>query len=141
MVEIYSIGHSNREWDVFLGLLKEYGIKVIVDVRRFPTSKKVPHFKRENLEKNLPENGLKYKWMGDVLGGFRKGGYRAYIETEEFQKGLEELIATTREKTAIMCAEKFPWRCHRRYISMELQKRGIKCIHIIEKGKIWIPKS
>ncbi len=140
-MEIYTIGHSNRSLEEFIELLKEFEIKIVVDVRSFPGSKKFPHFSRAHLENELPKNEIIYKWMGDTLGGFRKGGYQAHIMTNEFKEGIEQLKAMIKERTVIMCAEKFPWKCHRKYISLELHKQGIKCIHILEKGKTWITKD
>jgi uncharacterized protein (DUF488 family) len=76
------------------------------------------------------------------LGGFRKGGYERYTMTEEFNKGLKELEVYALDKdTVFMCAERFPWKCHRRYISRELESKGWKVIHIIDKDKTWIPKN
>jgi uncharacterized protein (DUF488 family) len=83
---IWTIGHGKRSINVFIELLKEFGIQVLVDVRSFPTSK-VEHFKRENMEKWLPESGIEYFWLGRELGGYRKGGYKAYMRTKMFREG------------------------------------------------------
>jgi uncharacterized protein (DUF488 family) len=80
-----------------------------------------------------------YVWMGDTLGGFRKGGYSAYTLTDEFRAGIEKLKSWMQNRVAIMCAEKFPWRCHRIFISRVLQNQGIKITHILDKGKTWNP--
>jgi uncharacterized protein (DUF488 family) len=139
-MEIYTLGTSNRELKDFLEILKEYKIKAVVDVRHWPTSKFFPHFKKENLEKFLKENNIDYFHI-EKLGGYREGGYENYMKSEEFKEGLEELIKIAENKrTAIICAERFPWRCHRAFISQELEKKDFKVIHIIEKGQIWEPK-
>ncbi|MGB9675782.1 MAG: DUF488 family protein [Candidatus Bathyarchaeales archaeon] len=130
---IWTIGHSNRSINAFLEFLKEFGIQVLVDVRSFPTSK-VEHFKRENMEKWLPENGIEYVWLGKELGGYRKGGYRAHIRTKMFKEGISKLLETaSRKRTCIMCMEPNPKYCHRRFISAYLEKKGVKVFHIISK--------
>jgi uncharacterized protein (DUF488 family) len=139
-MEIYTLGTSNRSLEEFLEILKEYKIEAIVDVRHWPASKLFPHFKKENLEKFLKENGISYFHI-EKLGGYREGGYENYMEGKEFKEGLEELIKIAENKrTAIVCAEKFPWKCHRVFISQELERKNFKVIHIIEKGRIWEPK-
>ncbi len=133
---IYTLGTSNRNLDEFLNLLRIYEISQVVDVRRWPTSK-FEHFKKENLEKILKENNIKYFHL-ENLGGYRKGGYQNYLKTKEFKEGLKNLIALAKEdKTVIICAEKFPWKCHRRFIAQELKNKGFKVVHIIEKDKVW----
>lgn len=140
-MKFYTLGTSNRSLEEFLEILREYKIEKIVDVRHFPTSKLFPHFKKENLGKFLKEKGIEYFHI-EKLGGYREGGYENYMKTKEFKEGLEELIKIAKNQNlVIICAEKFPWKCHRAFIARELEKRGIKVIHIIEKGRIWEPKS
>ena len=84
----------------------------------------------------LGESDIGYLSMGEELGGYRKGGYRAYTGTAEFQAGLDRLEAIAGERTAaILCAERLPWRCHRRFIARELEGRGWQVRHIIEEGR------
>lgn len=124
----------------FLEILKEYKIEVIIDVRHWPTSRLFSHFRKENLEKFLKENKIDYYHI-EKLGGFREGGYEKYTKTKEFKEGLEELIKISKSKNlAIICAEKFPWKCHRVFIAKELENRGIEVIHIIERDRTWEPK-
>ena len=85
---VYTVGHSNRTLGEFISLLKQYRIAVIVDVRRFPTSRRVPWFKRELLMELLPVHGIGYIWLGELLGGFRPGGYEEYMKTEEYWHGI-----------------------------------------------------
>jgi len=137
---IYTIGTSTREIEEFLELLKTHHIEILVDVRSFPTSK-FDQFKKENLKKAVEGAGLEYFYLGDLLGGFRSGGYQTFTETETFQKGLRKLEELACEKVvAFCCCERFPWRCHRRFISARLQDSGWQVIHIIDKGCIWVPK-
>ena len=153
---IYTVGHSNRSIEEFLTLLKKYDIRVLVDVRRFPTSRKFPHFTRENLSVNLNKHGVKYLWLKN-LGGyrghipgaekyrcFRAQGYRNYVawmHTDEWKSDFRKLVelALTNICT-IMCAERFPWRCHRKLISDALLAEGFKVIHILDKDKTYIHK-
>jgi uncharacterized protein (DUF488 family) len=140
-MEIYTLGTSNRTLEEFLEILKEYKIEVVADVRHWPTSKLFPHFKKENLEKFLKENNIDYFHI-EKLGGYREGGYEDYMKSKGFKEGLGELIKIAEnKKTAIICAEKFPWKCHRAFISQELEKKNFKVIHIIEKDRIWEPKK
>lgn len=132
---LWTVGHSNRSINIFLELLNEHGIQVLVDVRRFPTSK-VEHFKRENIEKWLLENGIDYVWLGEELGGYRKGGYKVHMRTKVFREGIRKLLELASQKrTCIMCMEPNPKYCHRRFISAYLERKGVKVVHIISKGQ------
>lgn len=138
---IYTLGTSNRILEEFLEILNHYQIQVVIDVRRWPTSKWFEHFKKENLEKILRENNIDY-FHFEKLGGFRTKGYEIYTKTRNFKQALKELIKISRKKpTLIICAEKLPWKCHRAYIARILSKKGFEVIHIIEKEKIWRPKK
>jgi uncharacterized protein (DUF488 family) len=82
-----------------------------------------------------------YFWLGELLGGFRKGGYEAYTETEEFRKGIENLIQIMKQGTiAVMCAEIVWFRCHRRYISKKLVQLGYEVVHIIDEKRTYVHK-
>ncbi|MCD6228473.1 MAG: DUF488 domain-containing protein [Candidatus Omnitrophica bacterium] len=133
--EIYSLGTSNRSQDAFLRIIKKFHIQRVVDVRRFPTSKFL-HFKASNLKRILNQENVEYVYMGDILGGYRKEGYRNYLQTQAFSSGLRKLEKLALEKrTCILCCERFYFRCHRRFITEAL--RGIfKVIHIIEEDKV-----
>ncbi len=132
---IYTIGHSNRSIEDFVSLLKENRINLVVDIRRFPTSK-WEWFKRENLEKTLSENGIGYIYLGDLLGGFRREGFRKYMETEEFKKGIMKVMELAkRHNLALMCAEKIVFRCTRLSISRRLEELGVRVIHIVNHNR------
>lgn len=136
---VYTLGTDRRSEEDFIEILNAHGIGCVIDVRRFPTSK-LNHFKREHFEEFLKEAGIRYYFMGRGLGGYRKGGYRAYILTEDFRNAILELLNIIVScASVIVCAEKFPWKCHRRWIARELKKKGWKVIHIIEKDRLWIP--
>ena len=132
---IFSIGHSNRTLDEFLGILKKYSIELVVDVRRFPTSK-WEWFKKENLREALNKRSISYEHLGDLLGGFRKGGYERHMRTEEFKRGLKQVKELARNRSvAIMCSEKIVFKCHRRFIARSLQRRGIRVVHIVDSER------
>ena len=128
---VWTIGHSNRDWEEFLAVLRHFGIQRLVDVRSHPRSR-FPHFKREVLAHALPAAGIEYVWMGDTLGGLRPGGYGAWMQGEAFGRGLAELERLAAERpTAFMCAERDPRQCHRRYIALALLDRGWQVRHLI----------
>lgn len=147
---IWTIGHSTRTADEFVHVLKTHAIEVVADVRRFPGSRRHPHFGGTALMERLAADGIDYAWLAD-LGGRRRGeaseqhlgwrnpsfrSYAAYTWTEEFASGLEELlhIAGGRRVT-MMCSELLWWRCHRALISDVLRFIGVEVIHIATEGK------
>lgn len=140
MKSIYTLGTSRRSEEDFIEILFAYDIRSVIDVRSFPRSR-IPIFRREKLEPLLNHEGIKYHFLGAELGGFRKGGYIPYTTTVAFRKGISMLESIAQLKTsAIICAERFPWKCHRKWIARELHKRGWEIKHIIDKGNVWIPK-
>jgi uncharacterized protein (DUF488 family) len=143
---IYTVGHSTRSIQEFLDLLHTHGIRRLVDVRLIPFSRRNPQFNTENLEGTLERCGLQYRPI-QPLGGRRKAqpdspnlgwrnasfrGYADYMQTDPFLRALRELIAYAKsERTAIMCAEAVPWRCHRSLIADALVSRGWDVWHIL----------
>ncbi len=118
-------------------ILDSYGILRVIDVRRFPTSRQ-EHFRKENLEAALRDRGLGYDYLGHDLGGYRRGGYEAYMDSAGFKRGVEALISlASKETTVFICAERLPWKCHRRFIGATLEKKQWHVVHIIEKDRIW----
>ncbi len=140
MRKIYTLGTNRRSEEDFVEILFAYNIQSLIDVRSFPRSK-ISIFRREKLEPFLKLEGIEYHFLGMELGGFRKGGYIAYTLTDDFRKGIDLLESIALTKTSvIVCAERFPWKCHRKWIARELHKRGWEIGHIIDKGKVWVPK-
>ena len=138
---IYTLGTSTHTKEEFIELLHHYRIETVVDVRSFPQSR-FEHFKKENLAKILNERGFNYVYLGKELGGFRRGGYLSYSETSPYQAGISHLERIGKERTtAFVCAERFPWKCHRRFIASSLERRGWHVVHIIEKNRVWRPKT
>jgi uncharacterized protein (DUF488 family) len=139
---IYSLGHGNRSWEELLALLRWADVRVLVDVRRWPRSKRHPHFSRDALEAAARAEGVVYRDLGPSLGGFRPEGYEAYTKSEAFKLGLDGLVALADEQnTAFMCAERLPERCHRRFIARELVRRGLEMRHLLEPGEYWEPSQ
>ena len=140
-MKIYTVGHSNRSLEELINILKKYNIKLLIDIRRFPKSNKYPHFNKENLEIEFGKSNISYIWMGESLGGYRKGGYQEYTKTDKFINATEKLIefATKnifRDKTAIMCTEKLWFKCHRRFIVKKLCEIGHKVFHIYDEDRL-----
>ena len=136
---IYTLGTSTRSSEEFIKILTSRGIEVAADVRRFPSSR-YEHFCREKLAGLLSEAGINYVYLGEELGGYRRGGYQSFTATSEFQTGLKKLEEIAQDKrTAIICAERLPWRCHRRFIALELGKRRWQVNHIIDQEREWSP--
>jgi len=142
---ILTIGHSTRPASEFIRILKAHQVKRLVDVRTVPRSRHNPQFNRTELSAALHSARLHYRYMPG-LGGFRRPardsvntawrntsfrGYADYMQTAKFQKNLEDLIELGKsERTAIMCAEAVPWRCHRSLIADALLARGIEVLEI-----------
>lgn len=144
---VWTIGHSVRAEEEFLHILGRYRIEALADVRRFPGSRRHPHFSRDALSTSLPSRGIDYLWI-PRLGGRRKPlpdsrnvawrnpsfrGYADYLATAEFSQGLAELLAVaSQRRTALMCSEVLWWRCHRALISDVLLSAGIEVVHILD---------
>jgi uncharacterized protein (DUF488 family) len=132
---VFTIGHSTRKLEELIAVLRRYGVRRIVDIRHFPSSRHNPQFNRAMLERSLPDQGLEYLWL-QKLGGYREGGYEAYMDTPDFGQGLEELERLAGEKpTAYMCAEVKWWKCHRRRVSDQMARRGWRVVHILDEER------
>ena len=137
---LWTIGYSNRSIEQFVALLEKHKIEALVDIRSFPTSK-IEHFKREEMERWLPEYGIEYIWLGKELGGYRRGWYEAHMKTELFIEGVEKLLEfARRRRVCIMCMEKNPKYCHRRFLTAYLERKGVEVIHILDKGQVGLMK-
>lgn len=151
---VHTIGHSTRSAEELLDVLREAGVELLADVRRFPASKRHPQYNRGALERTLAAAGLAYVWLGESLGGRRRPTvpaeqsrnngwdvaafryYADFMSTPEFQAGIAELerLAHARS-TAFMCAERLWWSCHRRLIADLLTVRGWSVVHLLDIGK------
>jgi uncharacterized protein (DUF488 family) len=149
--DIFTVGHSTHELDELVDLLRGHGVELLVDVRQYPRSRRVPQFNVEALERSLPERGIEYLHMRE-LGGRRRPvpgsvndgweneqfrGYADYMATAQFQGALARLEELARRRpTAVMCAEANWWRCHRRLVSDALVVRGWRVLHIGSDGRV-----
>ncbi len=135
MLRVYTLGTSKRGEEEFIKILKKYKIETIFDVRRFPTSQ-FPHFQRERLEEICQREGVEYIYSGKELGGYRKGGYQNWMKGEEFKRGISLIREKAKGKTVcLLCAERVPFFCHRRFIAQELERKGVSVVHIMEIDK------
>ena len=150
MATLYTIGHSTRSLEELVEALRAHDIKLLVDIRSIPASRRLPHFNRESLERELPERGIEYLWMKE-LGGRRKklrddspnkalrsDSFRNYADhmlTPEFQHAAAELVRRAEERPlAYMCAERVWFHCHRMMVSDYLVAHGHDVLHIDAAG-------
>ena len=151
VAQIWTIGHSTRSIEDFIGALQAHGIKLLADVRLLPGSNRYPHFNIDVLAASLASSGIAYEHFRE-LGGRRRPrpdsrnnawrndafrGYADYMETPEFEAGVARLLILAAENgsTAMMCAEAVWWRCHRGLVSDYLKARGIEVMHIADAKK------
>jgi uncharacterized protein (DUF488 family) len=145
--EALTVGHSTHSLEAFAELLAGHGAEALADVRAHPGSRRLPHFGRETLERELP---VRYEHFPE-LGGRRRPrpdspnagweveafrGYADHMASPEFAAGLQRLetLAAVR-RTAIMCAEGLWWRCHRRLVADALTVRGWRVLHVGPDGR------
>ncbi len=134
---LFTVGHSDRSGQELVALLKAAAIELVIDVRSHPWSRRYPWHGRGEMEKLLREAGIGYRWLGATLGGLRPDGYQAHRLTEFYRRGLEELAQLARQRrAAILCAEREPWNCHRRYIADDAMRRGLVVRHIIDEDSL-----
>jgi uncharacterized protein (DUF488 family) len=135
---IRTIGHSNHPIEHFLDLLKKNGVKLLVDVRSMPYSRRFPQYARERLSKSLSDAGIDYRWEGEGLGGMTKGvsGLNEAADRAEFRQALDRVIQASLETPlCLMCAEKEPMDCHRTVlVSRRLVERGEQIAHLLADG-------
>lgn len=144
---LWTIGHSTRGLEEFLTLLRDHDIRLLADIRRFPYSRRLPHFNGDTLSAALADAGIGYRHF-EALGGRRNPrkdsvntrwrvaafkGYADYMETPEFQRAAEALRGEAEaRRTAIMCSEAVWWRCHRGLVADWFKARGAEVRHIVD---------
>ena len=135
---IKTIGHSNHPIERFLDLLKAGGVRLLVDVRSMPYSRRFPQFGRERLARSLGEAGIDYLWEGEALGGLpgQGGGYNELAARPAFKDALGRLIERAESTPlCLMCAEKEPLDCHRTVlVARRLAERGVAVEHLLADG-------
>jgi len=148
---ILTIGHSTRTIEDFTDLLQAHGVRLIVDIRTVPRSRRNPQFNEDVLSASLKKSGIDYVRLKE-LGGLRRPkkdsqnmgwrnlsfrGFADYMQTPEFETGINELIRLAQDRSvAIMCAEALPWRCHRSLVADGLVVRGIHVEDIMSPTKL-----
>ncbi|GIW92291.1 MAG: hypothetical protein KatS3mg110_0332 [Pirellulaceae bacterium] len=147
---IWTMGHSNRTIDEFFAILEYFSIRQLVDIRRFPFSRRHPHFNGDSVARAAQQRGIEYTHL-EALGGRRHqrladspngawkvegfNAYADYMLTPEFGEALARLEGLARGKrTAFFCAEALPWRCHRRLVADALLVRNWRVLHILAQG-------
>lgn len=150
MSRLFTIGHSTRSLDAFLALLGENGIRALIDVRRFPASRRYPQYNGGSLANALEAAGIRYRHEVGLGGrravlpespnaAWRNASFRAYadhMDTAEFRTALDRVITGARqEPTVVMCAEAVPWRCHRNLIADAATALSFAVTHILGPGQ------
>ena len=158
-MRVFTVGHGTRPIDELLEVLGEAGVQTLVDVRRFPSSRRQPQFNQDALAASLEERGIAYEHAVE-LGGRRSGepeeerfscirvaafrSYAARMSTPEWQQALATAVAEP--EPCFLCAETLWWRCHRRLIAELLHARGHEVVHLLRPGhsephRLWEPVS
>jgi uncharacterized protein (DUF488 family) len=143
---LFTIGHSTREWNDFVAVLRSHNIATLFDIRAFPMSRRLPQFNRERMEPALAEAGIEYVWEKDLGGrrgkslekspntGLRNDSFRNYADymlTPPFRAAVGGVVkAAAYKPTAIMCAERVFFHCHRMLVSDYLALHGHTVLHI-----------
>lgn len=147
---LYTLGHSDRTWEAFIGLLKSSGVQILVDIRAQPRSSRHPHFNEDLLRGALTAVDIQYHWAGRALGGHRapradsrhsalsEESLRAYadhMDNDAFRKAAVQLLGLARRApTAVLCAERDPLQCHRSLLADYLTLQGVEVHHLIDIG-------
>lgn len=148
---LWTIGHGEKETAALIAQLGDAGVRLLVDVRQYPASRRHPNFNRSELEADLVAGGLRYEWWGESLGGRRRPltsgsrhpawrvrafrGYADHMDRAEFRASFSQLLTVAgKTPTAIMCAETLWWRCHRRLLSDAAELAGTPVVHLISPG-------
>jgi uncharacterized protein (DUF488 family) len=146
---LYTVGHSDRSMEQLVRVLEHAGIRVLVDVRRYPGSRRHPQFNKGSLQSALADRDIEYRWRGEALGGRRAAAdsrhaglgsgmmqaYAQHMESDAFLQAAQEVAAlATSHRVALMCAERLPEHCHRSLIADYFTLEGLPVRHLIEIG-------
>jgi uncharacterized protein (DUF488 family) len=150
-VTVWTVGHSTRTLEQFIRVLRAHGIESVADIRRFPGSRRMPHFTAPALAQALERQGVAYTWIAGLGGrrrpdpgspnrAWRHPAFRAYADhlaSEPFAEGLFELqLVAQGLRTAMMCSEALWWRCHRRLVADALVTLGFEVAHIGDENRV-----
>jgi uncharacterized protein (DUF488 family) len=148
VTRLFTVGHGARSIDQLTAILAPAGVGRLIDIRRYPGSRRHPQFGRSELATELPGRDIEYEWRGEELGGrrrpaeptrhpeWRDAGFRGfadYMDSEEFGAALRRLLedADGSPPLVIMCAETLWWRCHRRLIADAVVGAGVDVVHLL----------
>jgi uncharacterized protein (DUF488 family) len=155
-VRLLTVGHGNLGWEELLRLLQGAEVTTVADVRRFPGSRRHPHFTAGAMEEWLRSGGVAYRWE-PRLGGRRRldpeaadadpwwevdafRAYAAHTRMPGFTEALTEVLdasAAGDGETALMCSESLWWRCHRRLISdVAMLVHHVPVLHLAHSGQL-----
>ncbi len=149
--QLWTVGHGKRSTEALITLLSDQGVGLLVDVRRYPASRRNPQFGRARLDAELARHGLGYQWWGQSLGGRRSPvpgggrhpawnddafrGYADHMDQPGFREAFSQLLTVARQvPTAVMCSETVWWRCHRRLLGDAALLAGIPVVHLVSPG-------
>ncbi|MDQ1357878.1 MAG: hypothetical protein QOG44_2251 [Acidimicrobiaceae bacterium] len=149
---LWTVGHGKRAAEELLEIIGAEAIGLLVDVRRFPASRRNPQFGRAPLEAALAIGGVRYEWWGETLGGRRRPlpsgsrhpawhdaafrGYADHLDRPEVREAFSQLLSVSDEiRTAVMCSETVWWRCHRRLLSDAAELAGTPVVHLLAPGR------
>jgi uncharacterized protein (DUF488 family) len=149
---LFTVGHGARSAEQFVAVVQDAEIRTLVDVRRFPGSRRHPQFGRETLAATLHGHGVRYEWQGEELGGRRSrhsqtrhtalinaafGGYADHMDTPAFRSAVDALDdrVASGERLAVMCAETLWWRCHRSFVADAFLCHGTSVVHLLDVGR------
>ena len=147
-MRVFTIGHGRRPAEELVACLQGAGVGALVDIRRYPGSRRNPQFNKEALASTLAVTGIAYRHAVE-LGGRRSGepgeerfmcirtaafrSYAARMSVPEWQEALNR--AVEERAPCFMCAETVPWRCHRLLVSDLLGARGHEVVHLLRPGE------
>jgi uncharacterized protein (DUF488 family) len=149
--QVFTIGHGARPIGEFVAVLRWADVGTLIDIRRFPGSRRHPQFGREALSEALAEAGIAYIWQGEALGGRRSAhrrsrhtalrnlafaGYADHMDSTEFRQAVAAIVdRAASERQAVMCAETVWWHCHRMLVADALTLRGATVVHLLAVGR------
>lgn len=148
---MYTVGHGARPAEALVAVLRNAGVRVLVDIRRYPASRRHPQFAGAALSATLAHAGIRYEWQGEALGGRRSrttgsrhtalreaafAGYADHMDGAVFRTAVDTLVPRAEaERLAVMCAETVWWHCHRMLVADALTMRGVTVVHLLDVGR------
>lgn len=152
-IAVWTVGHSNHEFEAFARLVAQERVEFLIDVRSFPYSRFAPQFNREELQTAIGQHGIGYLFLGEELGG-RPTSEDHYDEEDHalygpmsqepaFRAAIERLVeGASAHRLALVCSEGDPYDCHRRLlVGRVLAEGGAQLRHILPDGTLKVEQS